>query len=417
MAGPDGLWRRGALTALAAAAVLAGALAASPARAATCEALRAELQRVSAGGGQSATYRKWATAADKQQRALSLARRDARHLGCASAPASGSCPALTTKIKRMAANLAKIERQRDRHARPADTRRKAQLTRALARQGCDAPRRTETRADTQRGGGLLALFGIGRRDMAEPVAIQETDDGRSRVRITPAQSTPRRSSGPTFRTMCVRTCDGFYFPVSFSTTQKGFGRDAAICRSMCPGAEAQLFVHRNPGETAENLVSLDGMPYGELANAYTFRSKFVPDCSCQPRDGQGQTMASLIRSGDAAAVAKLRDTKPGGGLGVEALRSSLAASSSQDRSSQEEDPPAGRAPDGADPDTRMNLELGYAPDSGRLRLPVLGGTQPEQEPDVPGGGTVADIAPVAAPAAPDPDRPVRIVGPRYFVAQ
>jgi len=411
MAGPDGLWRRGALTAMAAATVLAGALAASPARAATCEALRAELQRVSAGGGQSATYRKWATAADKQQRALSLARRDARHLGCASAPASGSCPALTTKIKRMAANLAKIERQRDRHARPSATKRKTRLTRALARQGCNAPRPTETRADTHRGGGLLALFGIGRRDTAEPVAIQRTDDGRSRVRITPAQSTPRPSSGPTFRTMCVRTCDGFYFPVSFSTTQKGFGRDEAICRSMCPGAEAQLFVHRNPGETAENLVSLDGMPYGELPNAYTFRAKFVPDCSCQPRDGQGKTMASLIRSGDAAAVSKLRDTKPGG-LGVEPLRRSLAAAASQDSQRT-----TGPAPDGADPDTRMNLELGYAPDSSRPRLPVLGGTEPVQEPDVPGGGTAADIAPVAAPAAPDPDRPVRIVGPRYFVAQ
>ncbi|MBL6431759.1 MAG: DUF2865 domain-containing protein [Alphaproteobacteria bacterium] len=61
--------------------------------------------------------------------------------------------------------------------------------------------------------------------------------------------------------MCVRTCDGFYFPVSFQPAARASAATRAICRSMCPGAEAQLFVHRNPGETVDNLVSVDGLPY------------------------------------------------------------------------------------------------------------------------------------------------------------
>ncbi|WP_029057394.1 DUF2865 domain-containing protein [Stappia stellulata] len=401
MTGPYAFARNAGLAVLAGAALF---LAATPGQAASCNALRSELSRVSAGGAQSPEYRKWSKAAQQQKAALGLAQRDARHLGCSGAGAAGACKALNSKIKRMRANLAKIERQRDRRARPDQTRRKKQLERTLASQGCGQPR------EARSGGGLLALFGIGRRDDAGNTTAHASPAAparRSSVTITSAAPdfTTSRPSGPTYRTMCVRTCDGFYFPVSFSTGSEGFGRDTAICRSMCPGAEAQLFVHRNPGETVDNLVSVDGLPYTDLPNAYRFRETYVSECGCQPKPGTRQSMASLIRSGDAVAVDSLRNTQASGGLGIDALRDTLAT------------PVAPRAsvPDGADPDTRMNVELGFAPQPAAMRLPVLGGAAAETAPKAAAASQENDTR--ATPAEVQPKQNVRVVGPRYFVAQ
>lgn len=400
MTGPYAFARSASLAVLAGVAML---VATAPAQAASCSALRAEISRISADSAQSPEYRKWSKAAKQQKAALGLAERDARHLGCKGAAASaGSCKALTGKIERMRANLAKIERQRDRRARPDQTRRKRQLERTLASQGCDRPREATS------GGGLLALFGIGRRDdpgNAVTSASSTPATTRSTVTITSAQPdfTTSRPSGPTYRTMCVRTCDGFYFPVSFSTGSEGFGRDTAICRSMCPGAEAQLFVHRNPGETVDNLVSVDGVPYTDLPNAYRFRKTYVSGCGCQPKPGGRQSMASLIRSGDAVAAQSLRDSQSTPGLGIDALRDTLATMT-----------PSASVPDGADPDTRMNVELGFAPQPATMRLPVLGASSAPSETQV---AEERGQEVQTAPATVQPKENVRIVGPRYFVAQ
>ena len=40
----------------------------------------------------------------------------------------------------------------------------------------------------------------------------------------------------TFRTLCVRTCDGFYFPISYATTPARFAEDERTCQRLCPAA-------------------------------------------------------------------------------------------------------------------------------------------------------------------------------------
>ena len=85
----------------------------------------------------------------------------------------------------------------------------------------------------------------------------------------------------TFRTVCVRKCDGYYFPVSFSTNADGLENDANACAYMCPGTEMELFTHHTSRETAEDMVSIiDGTPYTELANAFAHQEQFDPKCSC-----------------------------------------------------------------------------------------------------------------------------------------
>ena len=59
----------------------------------------------------------------------------------------------------------------------------------------------------------------------------------------------------TYRTLCVRLCDGYYFPVSFSTLPNHFQRDAEQCQSQC-AAPAELYYHQNPGGAVEQMVSV-----------------------------------------------------------------------------------------------------------------------------------------------------------------
>jgi len=85
----------------------------------------------------------------------------------------------------------------------------------------------------------------------------------------------------TFRTLCVRTCDGYYFPISFSTTRSAFGRDADRCTASC-GSDARLFYHPNPGGKVEDMVDLSGLGYASLPNAFKYRQSLASSCACKP---------------------------------------------------------------------------------------------------------------------------------------
>jgi Protein of unknown function (DUF2865) len=85
----------------------------------------------------------------------------------------------------------------------------------------------------------------------------------------------------TYRTLCVRLCDGFYFPISFATSEAGLGRDAEQCRASC-GAEARLFYHLNPGGSVETMMDLTGRAYSALATAFKYRKTLVAGCLCRP---------------------------------------------------------------------------------------------------------------------------------------
>ena len=89
----------------------------------------------------------------------------------------------------------------------------------------------------------------------------------------------------TYRTLCVRTCDGFYYPVSFSTVPSRFPEDERTCQRTCPNAEVVLFTHRNPGEDVNQAVSISGRAYRDLPNAFRYRQGLDQACTCR-RPGQ-----------------------------------------------------------------------------------------------------------------------------------
>ncbi|MFT3730941.1 MAG: DUF2865 domain-containing protein [Hyphomicrobium sp.] len=96
---------------------------------------------------------------------------------------------------------------------------------------------------------------------------------------------PRAANGAqTYRTLCVRLCDGFYFPVSFSTLPSHFEQDADVCSSHC-AAPAELFYYPNPGGTVEQAVAMkDQSPYTKLKFAFRYRKEYVNGCSCKAAD-------------------------------------------------------------------------------------------------------------------------------------
>jgi hypothetical protein len=77
----------------------------------------------------------------------------------------------------------------------------------------------------------------------------------------------------TYRTVCVRTCDGYYFPISFSVTSDRFERDRQACENSC-GAQGRLFVYRNPGGDVEDMQDLQGKPYRQLRTAFLYRTEY-----------------------------------------------------------------------------------------------------------------------------------------------
>jgi hypothetical protein len=132
----------------------------------------------------------------------------------------------------------------------------------------------------------------------------------------------RNGNGSTYRTLCVRLCDGFYFPVSNSTRQERLSGDAKKCEQRCP-SRSRLFMHRNPGEGAEDMVDLQGHAYRTLPTALLYQTRYVADCTCQgnPWDeaalARHRTYAEDARkklAGKTADLASPKDRGPRGQL-------------------------------------------------------------------------------------------------------
>jgi hypothetical protein len=106
------------------------------------------------------------------------------------------------------------------------------------------------------------------------------------------QRTARSHEEKLYRTVCVRTCDGYFFPVSFSTTANRFDEDASACSARGGALEHQLFSLKLPDQTLEDAVSIDGHRYSDLPNALRYQRELVDGCSTGVR--QASAMADQV---------------------------------------------------------------------------------------------------------------------------
>jgi len=102
----------------------------------------------------------------------------------------------------------------------------------------------------------------------------------------------RRRSGfsEAYRTVCVRLCDGFYWPLSYATTRDHFARDANRCEQACPN-RSRMFVHRTSETDPTEMKDLKGEAYAKLKNAFRHQHEYVADCTCQGNPWDEEALA------------------------------------------------------------------------------------------------------------------------------
>jgi len=261
---------RGIVLSLAAAALALspGAAALAQSQNPACQRLEAQLTSLDRGNDdptRADQIRKADDAVNRQQFEVDKLVSQARRLGCGNAGFFSifinpprQCGPLNRKIEEQRDTLDRLQNQLER-LQGGTTERAAQrqsLLIALADNGCGAQYRAAARAG-QQGGFFDRLFGGG------------------------IFSAPSGPMGGTYRTVCVRTCDGYYFPISFETTPDHFRQDEQACQRMCPAADVQLYTYHNPGEEVAQAVSLNGRFYTELPTAFQYRKAINPACSCR----------------------------------------------------------------------------------------------------------------------------------------
>lgn len=201
---------------------------------------------------------------------------------------SPKCLQMNNQVEDARRQVEQLQAQRDGIAGGrGNRRRQAELMDALARNGCAGgrPMPQQARRDGG-GGGLFGWFGRGGSDQEEaaqpegPVYRSIDPNGR-------------------YRSVCVRTCDGFFFPVSYQTYASHLSQDASVCQSSC-AAPAELYVYRNPGQEIDQAISLNGTAYSDLPNAFKYRKEYVTGCSCKANEYNPTAIEAAGQKAEAA---------------------------------------------------------------------------------------------------------------------
>jgi hypothetical protein len=127
----------------------------------------------------------------------------------------------------------------------------------------------------------------GREDDGRAGDWREDDEDEERLGDERVDGDDDRSPFVTYRTLCVRLCDGYYFPISFATPHERLAGDARACENRC-GAMARLFIYANPGGDVAEMTDLEGTTYTKLPTAFLYRTEYIPSCKCQPHPWEAE---------------------------------------------------------------------------------------------------------------------------------
>ncbi|HEX5507450.1 MAG TPA: DUF2865 domain-containing protein [Pseudolabrys sp.] len=254
----------------------AATLAQSPSPNPACQRMEAQLTALDRGNDdptRASQIQRAEDAVNRQQFEVDRLVSQGRRMGCersgffsifSNPPAQ--CGPLNRQIDQMRSTLEQMQNQLQQLQGGTMQRaeQRQSLLIALANQGCGQQYRSAALAG-QQGGFFDRLFGN-----------------------TPSNTGPivgpggeQTQTGNTYRTLCVRTCDGYYYPISFATTPDRFRTDEQTCQRTCPAAEVSLYTYHNPGEDMQQAVSLNGQPYTALPTAFQYRHQLNPACSCR----------------------------------------------------------------------------------------------------------------------------------------
>ena len=205
---------------------------------------------------------------------------------------SPKCISMNSRMEDAGRQLSQLQQQRDAlRGGGGSKRRQAELQDALARNGCGG---AAAPPQSRRGGGVFDWFG-----------------GREEIQPEEPQAPISRYLDPngTYRSICVRLCDGFFYPISEHAYGGRLTQDATQCQSNC-AAPAELYVYR-PGAGPEQAISLSGSAYTDLAVAFKYRKEYVKGCSCKQAEYNPTDIETYNKSAEATAATAPVKGKPG----------------------------------------------------------------------------------------------------------
>jgi hypothetical protein len=139
------------------------------------------------------------------------------------------------------------------------------------------------------------IFGGLRRAVEAPANLRAFADPFAGMR----SATPQPAEVSTTAGYCVRTGDGFYFPVRAHAGVSA----AEACHALCPAGETRLYY----GGSIDNAVTSDGSRYADLDTAFLYRKQLVASSTCNGRDHFGLAHIDVntdptLRPGDIVAT-------------------------------------------------------------------------------------------------------------------
>lgn len=268
---------------LGAALVLVGAVA-TPALAQTadCTRLRAAIRNSESDTAQG-DGRTFDRAVRQQRGEIDRTQRYADQIGCGRQAGlfddgpPPECSDIETRLQRMQDNL---DRMQSRAATPSAPDRGAQQAALIARYNASCTGAPSNPADLAQDQG----FGFAPDDGRNPADLRTVplDPDLSTVPldgdIMDAPGDRSRNAG---EAICVRSCDGGYFPLAPRADQDRLDGLDDLCRASCPNTEAHLYTMGSGGDLT-SATAIDGTSYTALPTAFRFEKSFTATCTCKP---------------------------------------------------------------------------------------------------------------------------------------
>ncbi|MDH7800950.1 MULTISPECIES: DUF2865 domain-containing protein [unclassified Rhizobium] len=244
-----------------------------------CDTLYAQLREPPRVIGNTAEVRRYANALTRQNIEIRKIRNDLRRYGCSSAsvtvygnPNADLCAQISDAMADAQSERDAIIRDRDdamaaQSSDDGDIRRQRILA-ALDANGCAAM----PDADTQ----VPPASNVTRY----PEAFGQPGNPQGQAGLSPY---PNAAAEGGLRTLCVRTCDGSFFPIASNASPLDFRAQAEQCQKMCPGTETELYFHSMADQETADMISAEtGKPYKDLPTAFAYKnaSTKAPNCAC-----------------------------------------------------------------------------------------------------------------------------------------
>ena len=124
-------------------------------------------------------------------------------------------------------------------------------------------------------------------------------------RAPAARAAPAQAPASAPRPVCVRLCDGYFFPLAAASGPTADADEEAACRVQCPSARVALYFLPGQSDRIEDAADARGEPYSALPAAFRYRSAGAPACGCRRGGAPGLAYwrDPTLKSGDAVMTA------------------------------------------------------------------------------------------------------------------